>query len=145
MALNFSASINRNIQKLEQKINDRVYTISIELFNEIVRRTPSPATPGKTATGLLANQWYPKAGAGFSGSEGTDTSPNGASSRARIAALRGGIEFLGKNGRLTLTNNVHYAYRAEVLGWPLADGWSGNVVAYRMVALSLQHIAARHR
>jgi len=145
MALDFTASINRNIKKLEQSINDKVYKISITLFHEIVRRTPSPTNKGETATGLLANQWYPMAGGGFSESLGSDTSPNGAGSRARISALAGGKEFFGKDGRLTLSNNVHYAYRAEMLGWPKSDGWSGTVGAYRMVALSLQEIAARHR
>lgn len=144
MASSFMASLDRNILRVQQEVNDKVYKISIELFLLVVAKTPSPAFPGKYAAGLLANQWYPKVG-GFSAEEGTDTSPNGAASRARITALRGGKEFFGKNGVLTLTNNLHYAYRAEMLGWPASDGWSGKVGPYRMVALSIQEIKARYK
>lgn len=140
----FTAAINRNIQRVQNEVNAKCYKISIELFLKVVSLTPSPSHPGHTAVGLLANQWYPETGGGFSSALGTSISPNGADSRNRILALRGGTEFLSKNGRLTLTNNVHYAFRAEYRGWPKEDGWSGNVGPYRMVALSLQAIAARY-
>lgn len=145
MALTFSAAIDRNILRVKQEVNDKVYKISIELFLLVVAKTPSPSNPGEYAKGLLANQWYPKTGAGLSAKEGTDISDTGAASKARIVALRGGKAFFGKNGRLSLANNLDYAYRAEVLGWPEADGWSGQVGPYRMVALSLQAIAARYK
>lgn len=145
MATSFLASLNRNIQRVEREINDKVYKISIELFLSVVSKSPSPDNPGEFAKGLLANQWYPKAGAGFSSFQTTAISRNGQASRDRINALRGGNEFLGKDGRLSLTNNLDYAYRAEVLGWPKSDGWSGNVGPYRMVALSLQAVAARYK
>lgn len=144
MALSFSASIDRNILRVQKEVNDKVYKISIELFLLIVSKTPSPAFPGDFAKGVLANQWYPKAG-DFSDEVGNDKSRNGQASRNRIVALRGGQEFVGKDSRLTLTNNIKYAYRAEMLGWPQADGWSGRVGPYRMVALSLQEIAARYK
>lgn len=151
MALNFSASLSRNITRVLSEVNAKCNKISIELFLAIVRRTPSPDNPGEWAKGLLANQWYPKAGSGFSSNLTDATSDNGTGSRSRIIALRGGTEFLGKNGRLTLTNNVPYAYRAEVLGWPKGKDpnsewtWSGKVGPYRMVALSLQEVAARYK
>lgn len=135
MALNFSASIDRNIQSIKQKVNDRVYKISIELFLLVVKKTPSPSEPGPYAKGVLANQWYPKAG-DFSDEVGGDKSRDGAGSRNRITALRGGKDFF-KDNRLTLTNNIEYAYRAEALGW-------AGTPAYRMVALSLQEIAAKY-
>lgn len=141
----FMDSLNRNILRVKQEVNDKIYKISIELFLSIVAKSPSPSNPGEYAKGLLANQWYPKTGSGFSDELGTSISPNGASSRARINALQGGREFLNKDGRLSLSNNVHYAYRAEMLGWPISDGWSGRVGPYRMVALSLQAIAGKYK
>lgn len=149
MALSFAASIAANIQRVEREINAKCYKISIELFLSIVRKTPSPSNPGKYADGLLANQWYPKTGDGFSGELGASTSNIGAASLARIRALSGN-EFLGKNGRLSMANNLHYAYRAEVLGWPMPvwsgkSGSDGAGGAYRMVALALQEVAARHK
>lgn len=138
MALDFSASIDRNVLRLKQEINDKVYKISIELFLAVVAKTPSPAFPGKHAKGLLANQWYPAVGGEFSTERGTDTSRNGAASKSRIVALRGGNEFLGQNGKLTLANNLEYAYRAEVLGW-------AKTGPYAMVRLALQEIAAKYK
>lgn len=145
MASEFMRSISRNVKRVLEETNGKCYRISAELFLSIVRLTPSPTNKGHTATGLLVNQWYPKAGGGFSSELSDSTSPSGAGSMARINSLRGGKEFFNKNGTLTLTNNVHYAYRAEKLGWPREDGWTGKVGPYAMVALSLQAIAARYR
>lgn len=140
----FSADILRNIECLKAEVNDKVYSIGIELFLKIVARTPSPSNKGWHATGLLVNQWYPMQGRHFSSSRGSATSDTGTDSISRISSLRGGNEFHGKNGTITLTNNVEHAYRAEMVGWPSPE-WSGKVGPYRMVALSLQEIAARHR
>lgn len=145
MLSSFMSSLTTNIAKIEKHINDKCYKITIELFLKIVELTPSPVNPGKHAEGVLVNQWYPKEGKGFSDAVGDEKSPNGAASRQRIVALRGGTAFLRKNGRITLSNNVHYAVRAEKIGWPVADGWSGKVGPYRMVALALQQIAARYK
>jgi hypothetical protein len=94
MASSFLASLDRNILRVKQEVNDKVYRISIELFLAIVARTPSPANPGDYAKGLLANQWYPKLG-DFSDEVGTDKSPTAKpvvtayiTSRARRGILR---------------------------------------------------------
>lgn len=134
----FMADLARNIQRLKVEVNQKVYSIGIELFLRIVERTPSPTNKGYFAKGLLVNQWYPTDGPSFSSNLGSSISPNGADSVARIKALRGGIQFVGKDGKITLVNNVPYAYQAEMLGWA-ATG------PYRMVALSLQEVAARHK
>lgn len=125
-------------------VNDTCYQIAREAFLSIVNLTPSPSHPGHTAKGLLVNNWFPVNGSGFSSSKTSSTSPYGAESIARIKSLRGG-QFLDKDGTVTLSNNLHYAYRAEVLGWPASGGWSGKVGPYRMVALSLQAVSARYR
>lgn len=144
MASSFMASLATNILRVKQEVNDKVITISIELFLSIVAKSPSPSNPGDHAVGLLANQWYP-AFNGFSEEKDDSKSSNGQASRSRITALRGTKEFFGKNATLTLTNNIKYAYRAEMLGWPQSDGWSGKVGPYRMVALSLQAIKAKYQ
>lgn len=151
MASAFLSSLARNINRVKSETNDAVYKITLELFRRIVERSPSPDHPGPFAKGLLANQWYPQEG-GFSSEKGTDTSSNGIASLNRIAAITrdGGSEFLGKNGLITLSNNVDHAYRAEYAGWP-APEWSGKTGGdgrggpYRMVALSLQEVAARYK
>jgi hypothetical protein len=80
----------------------------------------------------------------FSGETTTQTSPYGAGSMQRIRALKG-REFYLKDGTLTLSNNLPYAYRAEVLGWPTKDGWSGRVGPYAMVAKSLLQVSAKYK
>lgn len=139
----FAKSVEDNSRKLLMKVNLRCYEIARQLFIQVVSLTPSPSYPGRFATGLLANQWYPDEN-DFSDELGSDTSSNGDASLSRIKAMRGLI-FFRKDGKLTLTNNVSYAYRAEALGWPVADGWSGKTGPYRMVARSIQLIAAKYK
>lgn len=143
--LDFATSVANNVAKLQQSINEKCYTIGIKLFLRTVSLTPSPTQRGaKHADGLLVNQWYPKDGPGFSTSLSSSQSDNGSGSISRIEGLRGGKQFLGKNGSITLANNVHYGFRAEMAGWP-APEWSGDVGPYRMIALALQEVAARNR
>lgn len=140
----FLTSLRNNSRKVLVKVNRKCYEIAWQLFTSVVRLTPSPSQPGPFAKGLLANQWYPSEGVPSS-ELGTDTDARGGSSLSRITAMTKGTAFLGKDGKLYLTNNVPYAYRAEVLGWPKSDGWSGRIGPYRMVARSLQAIVAKHK
>lgn len=125
------------------RVNAQCYKIAKDLFNEVVSRTPSPANPGPWAKGWLANQWYPESG-DFSEELSGSKSDSGADSLSRIASFRG-ADFYKRDGKVTLTNNLSYAYRAEALGWPEGDGWSGTIGPYRMVALSLQYISAKYK
>lgn len=144
----FAASVKMNVIRLQADVNRKVYKIARELFTKIVNFTPSPTNPGVYAAGHLANQWYPESGDYFSEELSSDTSPTGSGSLARIQSLSG-VEFYQQDGKLTLTNNLSYAYRAEVLGWP-APEWSGKSGAdgqggpYRMVRRSIQAIAAKY-
>jgi hypothetical protein len=143
--MGFGASVLANGQKLLEKTNDKCLAIAKELFVSIVNLSPSPIHPGSWADGLLVNQWYPAVGS-FSNQVGTSTSPYGAESIARIYNLTdNSTAFKGKDGMVTLSNNVSYAYRAEALGWPADEGWTGKVGPYLMVAKSLQAVSARNR
>jgi hypothetical protein len=139
----FADSVRANSTKVLMKANRQCFQIAKELFTSVVELTPSPSNPGHYAHGWLSNQWYPESGS-FSEELSGSKSPSGADSINRINALRG-LEFFRKDGKLTLTNNLSYAYRAEVLGWPVSDGWSGQVGPYRMVALSIQAIATKYK
>jgi len=139
----FAASMALNIDNVLNEVNNRCFSIAFQLFTSIVRNTPSPSNPGPWAAGHLANQWYPKAKT-FSEEQSDSTSPNGSDSLSRINQMPR-FEFLRKDGRLTLSNNLHYAYRAEMLGWPKEDGWSGRIGPYRMVAKSMQAVIARNK
>lgn len=144
MATSFAMQVLLNNDKVLSGINGKCYKIAKELFTTVVDLSPSPTNPGPFAKGELVNQWYPEAGGDYSEELSPDLSADGAGSRARINALKG-FEFLGHDGVLTLTNNLPYAYRAEALGWPVADGWSGKIGPYRMVARSVQAVAAKYK
>jgi hypothetical protein len=139
----FADSIRLNTQAALLKVNNTVYRIAWELFTSIVRLSPSPNNPGETAKGLLANQWYPSVGSP-SGDVGSSTNGSGQDSLNRIDAVCKGVEFLGKNGKLYMTNNLPYAGNAEFIGWP-APQWSGRVKPYRMVFRSLQSVSTLNK
>jgi hypothetical protein len=137
----FSDSIKNNIQKILEDVNTQVTTTAVNLFTDIVESTPSPTfnvNHPNFAKGLLSNQWYPSIGNDFSSELTDDTSPTGAASIERVNELQGTTEFLGKDGSLTLTNNVPYAQLAETIGWRKEDGYTGAIGPYRMVFLSIQ-------
>lgn len=126
----FSNSVKASCTKILNDIDAKCFQISWELFSLVVSKTPSPSNPGPRAKGLLANQWYPMSG-GVSAAVGTSTNASGNDSLSRIRSMMNGRDFFGKDGRLTLSNNLDYAVKAE------SDGWQ-RTAPYRMVALSLQ-------
>jgi len=143
MATGFAASVRSNSNKALARVNNKCYDIARELFSAVIAFTPSPSNPGPFAKGFLVDQWYPNEGQDFSEELSSTTSPNGEGSISRVQALRG-MQFFGDDGAITLANNLSYAYRAEVLGWPSSDGWSGKIGPYRMVARALQLIKAKY-
>ena len=144
--MKFADSLRANTKKVLLEVNQKSYNIARDLFATVVAFSPSPSNPGPFADGYLVNQWYPENGKDFSDELGpdSDTSPNGQSSKSRIAALKG-YKFNGRDGTVTLTNNTHYAYRAEALGWPEDEGWSGKIGPYRMVARAIQLIGVKYK
>ncbi len=139
MALSFAADLKAKCDKMLVEVDRQCQHIAFELFTNIVLLTPE-------LTGALANNWFPGTGADFS-TETTSvfSKDGGSSSKARIYAALGKGTFLGKDGSMTLANNLPYAYRAEVLGWPLEDGWSGKVGPYHMVEQAMKETAALSR
>lgn len=133
----FEKSIRAASKKILVDVNQKCNQIAWELFTSVVNKTPSPTNPGPFAKGLLANQWYSMDG-GVSGASGINKSPNGADSLARIQSILNGTQFSGRDGRVTLSNNLDYAVQAESEGWK-------RTPAYRMVALSLQATVAKFK
>lgn len=132
----FSDSVNNNIDSIKLEISTKCTKIAVDLFTNIIQITPSPAFPGKYAKGLLANQWYPQLGGSFSSSVSGATSSNGADSLSRVATLSTAKEFFGKDGAMTLANNLDYSGQAEALGWTRTG-------PYRMVFKSIQKAQAQ--
>lgn len=139
----FEAQIRAFELKALRQANKSVSNKIESLFTDVVVLTPSPANPGDYAQGHLVDQWYPQLNS-FSSEISSVTNPNGANSLSRIKAMLSGLAFFGKDNVITLTNNVDYAYRAEVLGWPSGQGangwiWSGRVGPYAMVRTAVNN------
>ncbi len=129
-----------------QEVNTNCYSIARECFALVVHYTPSEFIGSKWAVGHLKNQWYPAEGIVFSTALTNKTGQRGEGSLLRISALDG-AQFLWSDGRVTLANNVRYAYRAEMLGWPRNvpnTRWTGTVGPYRMVEKAITETATAH-
>jgi hypothetical protein len=113
----FLASVNENIDKLLETTNKNIETKAVSLFKMVVNLSPSPINLSPWAKGELVNQWYVSLTSEPSSEVGNNTSPYGAESMARIASVNNSKIFLGKDGTVSLSNNLSYAYKAEYAGW----------------------------
>ena len=151
----FAESILRDVEQVKEDINKEVIQKFVSLATDIVNYTPSPSWIGQIKSysssspefsdGLLANQWY-VAENSISSELSSTKSSNGADSLRRIEESTKYKTFYGKDGMLSLANNVDYAYRVETLGYPegKTDGktswkyWNGShLIPYAMVEKSL--------
>lgn len=161
----FADSIKANIKEVKQEVNDKITDVFVDLSLSVVHLTPSPSWIGQNrgaspsepefTDGLLANQWYP-AQDKISQEETGAKSDNGGDSISRINAIKDSAKaFLGKDGYLSLTNNVPYAYRVDAIGYPKGKAeviagygnwsvWNGNhSTPYAMTDTSLIKIKAK--
>lgn len=144
----FADSVKKNVTKVQEEINAKINKIFVQVGEGIVYRGPSSYTRGPYSDGLFTNQWYPQLGSGYSTALSTQVSFEGIDSLRRIDAIATEIkEFLGKDGSITLTNNVSYGFRIEYAGWPKGTPghhWNG-AVPYRMVELTIQDVSNKNK
>jgi len=160
----FADSIKANIKELQQEVNDKIVDVFVETSLSVVHLTPSPSWKGQTrgaspsspeyTDGLLANQWYPAENK-ISQEETSDKSDNGGDSITRIEAMKSAKTFVAKDGYLSLTNNVPYAYRVDSIGYPKGEAvviegygdwsyWNGShSKPYAMIDTSIAKIKAK--
>lgn len=127
--MGFASSIRAFQKKVEVQVNDKILAIATHLFREVVDGTP-------VSSGILINNWYLGLGPAYNTSYNPNSkSATGMASRTQIAALRVSTVFLGKDGKVSLTNSTPYGFRAEYAGWPADEGpWTGRVGPYAMIA-----------
>lgn len=116
--MDFTESINNNIKNTLQEINDTINREAVLTFRDVVKETPNPSMPNAAfySKGLLINQWYPQFG-GISTKLGTSKDDYGFASLDRINTILTAKEFLGKDGSVSLSNSVPYAFQADQIGW----------------------------
>lgn len=109
MALSFAADLKAKCDKMLVEVDRQCQLIAYDLFTEIVTRTT-------VVSGLLANNWFPGTGVDFSSEITTAEDISGSGSKARTLSELGKGTFLGKDGTMTLSNNLDYAYEIEYAG-----------------------------
>lgn len=132
----FSESVRANIKTMLAEIDSYCYKISYDLFMRIVDHSPNQ--PGAIfSKGEFINNWMVGSNSFTSGTTPIFDS-NGRDSRSQIVFAKESKTFLGKDGFLTFSNNVSYAYQVEVLGWR-------HTTAYAPVQLAFIDIRQQYK
>lgn len=139
--MGFGDSVRLTAFKMEAQVNEKALEIAKDLFTEAVKLTPV-SSPEEKKRGELKNNWRSGVNSvNFSYSPNFDIT--GASSLASIAELDGSIAFLGKDGKVNITNMVPYGFRAEYEGWP-SPRWKDSK-PYAMMRNALTTTAAKYK
>lgn len=117
-------------------VDEKTTDVAEKFFITIVDYSPTTFVGADYAKGVFVNSWYPAVN-NFDPTVGGAPDMSGTGSRQRISALRGSKAFFRQDGFVSLSNNLHYAYRVEFAGWPLGEGgkwnWTGTVGPYAPV------------
>lgn len=141
----FSDKLKAITAKQKKEIDSNICLFSRQLFHSIIEYTPvGQEWYGKfhnDKPGWLVNNWQPAVNSiNLSLQQRAGKNKTGAHKRIDTVVING--SFL-RDGYVTLTNNVHYAFRAEYAGWP-APEWSGKVGPYGMVRKSIIDIMSKY-
>jgi len=141
----FTASLEKNINKVLTEVNDKCYIISFDLFTKVVSLSPTQPS-AKYAKGHFINNWFSAANT-YSMSTTPSVSYDGMSSLSSIAALKSTKVFLGTDGFVSLSNSLSYARNVEYEGWKKSENpsWTGTVGPYAPVRTALTMTAAKYR
>lgn len=143
--MGFAKGIAATSKKMQREVNQKTNEIAADLFTTIINKTPIGTSDTK---GQLINNWHIGFGRGkYNNGIRKSFKTSGIASRNDVAKLREAREFLAKDGEVSFTNSISYAWRAEYLGWP-TPRWTGRIVegaSYGMVRNSLTAIAAKYR
>ena len=144
MLMSFLSDIKAFKIRALEDANKSVCIVINKLCSSIIELSPTPPGTANYAKGLLKNQWYPSIGMSPSMMLSSSEEATGSESFDRLNKTIAEKPFYGKDNVFMFTNNVPYAYRVEMFGWPKDDAtntsgweWTGNAPAYHMVSRSL--------
>lgn len=140
--MGFANSIRAFNSKVDIELDESVNGIAKELFTEVVNHSPTKPS-ANYAKGEFINNWMAAVNK-IDGSTRSSTDYAGMASRNSIALVTNSATFFRKDGTVTLTNNLDYAFRVEYAGWPQPQ-WSGTVGPYAPVANAFILVAAKYR
>lgn len=122
----FSDHLRKNIDRVLTETNYKLTHVAYTLFTKIVHNSPHVGD-GPYVEGHFVANWFPAVNS--YDSTITSAKSDGNDSIARIENLvKDSKAFYRKDGFLTLSNNLNYAVRVEVAGWPAGkdpiSGWT---------------------
>jgi len=136
----FTDSLKSNIQRVQQEVNTKINFVAYTLFYKIVNNSPHVGDGPYVAGHFVAN-WWPAVNSYDTTITGAVS--NGSDSLARIdSIIKESNAFFQKDGFVTLSNNLNYAFRVEYAGWPAGKDpvsgwtWTGMRRYYAPVASS---------
>lgn len=145
--MSFAAHLRKNIERVLLEVNYKINHRAYIFFNYIVKKSPHVGE-GPYVSGQFINNWFPAVN-GFDGSITSATDPDGKGSVARIeSVVKHNSAFLKRDGFVSLSNNLSWAMRVEVLGWPRghdpASGWNwtGKRIIYAPVQKAMLYMKA---
>jgi hypothetical protein len=137
----FTDSLKSNINRVQQEVNTKINFVAYTLFYKIVNNSPHVGDGPYVAGHFVAN-WFPAVNS-YDRSI-TNATSNGSDSLARIDMIvKESNAFFQKDGFVTLSNNLTYAMRVEILAWPAGKDpisgwtWTGLRRYYAPVAVSM--------
>lgn len=139
----FADSIRRNIERVQREIDAKCYAIFADLASTVIYKCP-------VLRGNLINDFWAASNsfnftthtpidADLNSKIGAHSDVTGGGSLGRIKDVEKLGTFYGKDGFLTFSTSVNYAYKIEYLGWSKVKAPSG------FMRNSLTIVAAKHR
>jgi hypothetical protein len=122
----FLDSLKSNIERVNKEVNQKINFVGYTLFYKIVNNSPHTGDGPYVAGHFVAN-WFPAVNSYDTSITGATS--NGSDSLARIdMVVKESNAFYQKDGFITLSNNLNYAYRVEYAAWPAGkdpvSGWT---------------------
>jgi hypothetical protein len=137
----FLDSLKSNIERVQTEVNDKITDVAYKLFYRVVNNSPHVGDGPYVAGHFVAN-WFPAVNS-YDTSITTVTS-NGSDSLARIDSIvKTSKAFYGKDGFVSMSNNLNYAANVEWKAWPAGKDpvsgwtWTGMRRYYAPVSTSL--------
>jgi hypothetical protein len=139
----FAESVRIQIERVKKEVDAKCYAIFADLASTVIHNCP-------VLRGNLINDFWPASNtynlttqtpidADFNSTIGPHSDVTGSGSLSRIQDVKNLNTFYGKDGFLSFSTSVKYAFKIEYLGWSSRKAPTG------FIRNSLTQVAAKHR
>lgn len=137
----FADSLKQNITRVSTEVNFKINDVAYRLFSRIVNNSPHTGD-GPYVEGQFVANWFPAVNSFDTSTTGATS--DGSDSLSRIDGIvKQSTAFFQKDGFVSLSNNLTWALRVEILAWPAGRdpisgwNWTGMRRYYAPVATSI--------